>query len=427
MRGPDVLKWTLLAAGAACLAGCVTTDPREGASIGYHLPSTDASATLDLTLASCDSFEATPTLSVSASAGAQPKLYTVWGRDLASSRLSRTVKITVSDSDVINGVNTVSNDRSAQIIGSAIKIGSVALPALLTYKESLTGPKCRPEVRLAWIRSFWLTQQIQALKTELATKPDPKTDGKKIERVNAMAQELAALRTGDGLLHVQTTATIPLTAQASGWTTSPKTALQLDAAPFAKWFQETPEQKTVDEFYGLQFDLASVSAPPVPPPFGKHWASQRGCGQSITVPAVETVRATVSTTGSKLIEGPDKARAALHEDQTFALAQWKPEGAQLCIDAGFGENRTINVAYDGFGRTTSLEWTSDATAENVTSAIAGYAPDINTIGSMNKGATLAHQNAEIDRLKTQQSLNQWRACQEILDAGGYTCPGGGGQ
>ena len=108
--------------------------------------------------------------------------------------------------------------------------------------------------------------------------------------------------------------------------------------------------------------------------------------------------------------------------ETFYATQIESP-ATLCLDVGFGENRTVALKFDSFGRTTSFGWNSEATGEEISGAVAGYASSLTGIAaSLGGPSKLDDQKQEIDQLNTQLTLNQLRKCEAIIDAGGFTCP-----
>ena len=126
--------------------------------------------------------------------------------------------------------------------------------------------------------------------------------------------------------------------------------------------------------------------------------------------------------GEPLYEAPVAgAIEELAAKADFAVAQWsKP--AQLCLDVGFGESRSVSLTFDKFGQTKEFSWTTDARAASVAGALAGIAPDAVALRTALQGpSALAEQKAEVDALETQQKLNKLRACRAILDAGGFNC------
>ena len=94
----------------------------------------------------------------------------------------------------------------------------------------------------------------------------------------------------------------------------------------------------------------------------------------------------------------------------------------LCLDARFGESRTVDLTYDDFGRKLSFKWASEATAEAISGAVTGFASSISDIeGALSGPSQIEQQKEEISRLKTQKELNELRMCEEIIEAGGFQC------
>jgi hypothetical protein len=405
----------ILCLAALGLAGCVSTRTLDAASIDYRLPRTDAQATLELILTGCDPMIVEPTLSVTAVAGAQAKVYHISGDSLGSSTMARSMKIDVNDKGVITAVNSGTTDKRAQIMGDLIKVAAGLAPLIPAAHDFNPPPSlaCGRDARNAVRRYNWLRGQITILREQVAAGPGAPDERRVIKQVNAYAAEAAGMRTGDGILHVATTGDIDL---GDGPPAGP-TALTLDEKPFEKWWDSPRTEAEVNAVFALRW-TASVVTPTIEKVDLGGGKSPRNCGHSMPLPKTETVKVLVTPLAATLLDRDELKKGA---KLTTPLAQWLP-AARLCTDVGFGENRNIGLTFDSFGRTTELQWTSDATLQNISSAAAGAAPDVATVFSTVKGAQLAGQKAEIDQLSTEQLLNQWRACKEILAQGGYSCP-----
>jgi hypothetical protein len=107
--------------------------------------------------------------------------------------------------------------------------------------------------------------------------------------------------------------------------------------------------------------------------------------------------------------------------KTFPISQWGGF-TLLSTSVGLAENRTISFTLDEYGAKTSFGWKTDARAESISGGVAGVLDPVSTLASKIEGQNLADENAEINELQTQQKLNQLRACQAVIEAGGYTCP-----
>lgn len=419
----------LIAPLTMILAGCATTQTLDAASIEYHLPRTDASTSLDLVLSDCNpvTLDANASsLAVTAVAGAQDRTFRITGDAMGSSRMARTMKIAVSDKGVITSINSGATDKTSQIIGDIVKIAATLAPVIPAVHEPNTPPPlpalaCKHEAVQALHRYRWLHQELLKLRDQIANSTDSSDDRKLVKLVNAYAAEAAALRTGDGPLHLMVNVDIDLgttrpSVGADG-VSSNFTPLDIDEQPFTKWFDPAPSKTQINAFFGLQWKAALIRPSVTIVDLGGA-TFLSGCGHSIPLPKAETVKLLVTPAPRSLLSIPGVSDGA---KVVAAVAQWQAP-AQLCTDVGFGENRSIALSYDAFGRTTGLEWSSDAQAANITSALAGASADTASLVSTLKGASLAKQKAEIDQLSTQQSLNQWRACKEILAQGGYSCP-----
>lgn len=420
------------------LAGCASTNPQNGAAISYALPRTDAKLAVDLTLRSCDSdpkLTADAELSLIPVAGAQAERYAILGETLASARIKRSFKLTVSDQGVITGINSENEDQSPQILENVLKTATTIVGALgrplvqdpdkLADEASL---RCTDEVRDAATRSAWLKLRIAQLRGALAsvkTRDDPAL----VKQINLFAREKAALDTG--ILHIQLTAPLKLddfvgdvkTINDSNWTS--QTSVPLDADPFIQWFGPakpssdpkipSAREKLLNAAFGLHWaaswgDVPTITTQPIP-----HAANtSRECGFAIAIPAPRKLDLVVHGTGSALPDG-STASKALYAAQTQSPAS-------LCLDVGFGESRSVALSFDEFGRTTTFEWSSNATAVSGSAAIAGLVSTADSLRSSLEGpSAIEAQEAEIKRLETQQRLNELKACEAIIKSGGFEC------
>ena len=404
------------------LSACETTDAGRGAGISYRMPHTDAAVTLALTLADCTPDKVTlgeADLGVAAVEGARPELWTLEGSALSSVRLKRSLTINTSDNGVLTGVNSTTTDRTPAIVGNVVKTAATLAPLLMTLTESGHLPRaslCGQQVQDALARASLLNTEIGKARWQLSHESDFAKGQALRKTINAYAVELAGLKTG--ILRVESGAALGLTdkPQNAAPPVFADTPLVLDPGPFEKWFGPGDHASQIAGLFGLKATaeivsdakgLSSVAADP---------AKLRACGLKMWVPTSIAVNITVTGTGRAF----GGAIGKLEKSQRLPVSQWS-DPADLCLDAGFGEDRTVNLSFDRFGRTTSLTWSSEASGETISGAVAGMAPDIASIAGTLHPTTVAQQKAEIEALQTQQQVNQLRACKAILDAGGYDC------
>jgi hypothetical protein len=142
------------------------------------------------------------------------------------------------------------------------------------------------------------------------------------------------------------------------------------------------------------------------------------CEQWMLIPPARPVKVVLVPSGEIVVgalETGEKTIAA-----TVPAAQLG-DAAKLYLSATFGENRTVGLKFDKFGRRTEFVWSAEATAANATSALTGVAADASKIVTTLEGRSLAADKLELNRLTTEQNLRKARACQALLDAGATSC------
>lgn len=399
------------------LSACATTEPYGAAGIDYRLPRTDAAVAASYTLTSCDDFSVDADVSLAPQAGAQEAVYHLSGRDLASARIKRDVKISLTEDGVIAAVNASNEDKTPEIIGNVIKtVGALAPVVLGTPLRDRDGqgtaPRlhCKQEVADALSRSKWLGGEIRRLRASLVAQP---SNSSLVKALNRAAKERAALK--DGILKVDTTGSIELNPGTSAG------AVEIDDwTPFTKWFDAPADSNQLGaaliDNYGLSWTARLAEAPPqIAQPQLPAPKSVRPCHFAMAVPAVAVVDVDVKKYGSALPDG-------LEVKKSISAAQWAdPE--KLCLDVGFGESRTVALNFDKYGRTTEFGWGSEATAATVSGAIAGYASDVAGIATALQGRKLAKMKAEIDEIETEQKLSELHKCKMVREAGGDCASG----
>ena len=138
------------------------------------------------------------------------------------------------------------------------------------------------------------------------------------------------------------------------------------------------------------------------------------CRASIAVPAVRSVRILLTPQGAAF-ENPKPTTLDVAASQFDAPAR-------LCVSTAFGENRTVVLAFDPFGRTTKLTWSADARLANAVGAAATSAPDAAALITDVRGARLARDKDDTARLAAENALRIARTCRAALDAGAVVCP-----
>lgn len=392
------MKTLCILLAVAPLAACATTAPLSGGSVDYHLPRTDGAVTLALDLTSCTPIKVVGELALAAKAGAQDQVQRIAGEALASSRIKRDLAITLSDKGVIKSINADNAERTPQIIGSSLK-------TVMTLAASAPGAvaplKCEPSAEAALKRADFIEKEIVALRQELARPTPWEERRRKVKDIDLLAKELGALRAGP--LRVEIKSGVKLDKLGQG-------DLEIGPGPFAKWFGSSASDKVIARQFGLTWTASQLDVTPVVVGAGRT-RSLRKCNLALPTPNPVVVKVSVAGKQGSALE-------RLKAEEAFPAAQLASAN-QLCIDVGFGEARTIKLAFDEFGRTTEFTWSSAATAETVSGAVAGYATDATALyGSLRGKSDLQKQKDEIDRIKTQNELDALRACEAAKAAGG---------
>lgn len=420
---------------ALLLQACGTTNPGDAAGITYRLPRTDAKVTLSIDVLDChykDPKAADPkktpdlglqlkaSLKVDAVAGARDEAFHVNGADLNSSTIKRSLTIGVDDNGVISNINSTSTDQRAVIFGNVAKIGVTLVGTLAAPAGAESTPVIicnkNTENALANLKAAESAMNSAKLNaTSSANRNSTITDTQK--KINALAQLIAGYK---ATLHRDVPGEIEIDELTSD---DKKVEVEFDKSVLSELFDtayvgrghKNPDEGITKEsvkLFNASASLESDTSPSNAVNIEKE-SSLKKCEQAIVLPNARTRTLVVETTGS-LFE-----KKKLHK--SLPVSQLNPNSS-LCLSTTFGENRTISLKMDKFGRVTELIWVSDAQLANITSAIAGTAPDVGTTYEGVRDLGVARDKLELTRLQTEQSLRKARQCQAILDAGGTQCP-----
>ncbi|HUD94948.1 hypothetical protein [Sphingobium sp.] len=392
-----------------CLGGCATTKPLDGADMEYRLPRTDAVVAVTMTIKDCDTFRVDGSIAVTPQAGAGAKAFSIPASSLASARIKRSFKITRNGNDVLIGINSTVADRTPQIAGNVLKTVATLLPVLAAAPVT-TIPQCNALTRSLTVRSKALTEQLKNLNAPpasgapAATPAETKAKG---DDIDAISKQLAAVKTA-----LTITFNVPVTLpEANPGSDGSAAASAMVKDPFGAWFENyTADQVT--KLYGLAWTIKpeATTYTTVVPLHPRN--PSRDCGFKVPIPYATRATLEVVGQGEKVTD--------LKKTLVVYVGQW--DSRELCIDAGFGETRTNELAFDDYGRMTSANWSSEARAETISGAISGSAGDMATVIGTIAPTTVKAQKAEIDELQTQQNYNKIKACEAVIKAGGSTCP-----
>lgn len=415
--------WMVLCAVALLpiLGGCAT-DPKKGASIVYRLPKTQVKVVLSVDVTKCSpSPVLNSTLTINAVALPRDPTYSVDGGQLASSVTKRGLTISVDDRGVISGVNAAVSDQKAVILGNVIKLaatfsaGAVAPQSYDGSSGSTLKILCSTKTKSSLDTADDIERLIDKLST---TVPSETSVESRQKQIGALASQLAVLK---GSLHKEVVATLDIVSLDAG-----QKPLKFDFKPFEALLTTTvtyadKSKISVHGVTALSQGLFAADLAYVPDKAGDALSSgnphgTRDCTMSMKVPSQDRMRFEVLPTGVMI--------TPVHPGENIeaVIPTSMPAGEPLCLSTVFGENRTVGLKFDKFGQVQEFSWSSDATAANVTSAMAGSMPDATGLLKSLHDRDLAADKAELDRLITEQSLRKARACQVALDAGATSCP-----
>lgn len=424
-----MLRFAIFLCLSVAIAGCASTDPGSGAAIQYRLPETKASAVLTLAMVKCPDkngagMELEPSLAIVAKASAGDDLHVIYARDLASVRTKRTLTVNVDDNGVISGINSEVEDRTAAIIANvastAVKVAAIALaPDIDGGNGAQSKLTCKDDFEDIVERASDLKEIVETLQIELA-KADAAASRKELrEEIDAVAFEIARLRTGP--LSKAVVANIPLTLADGAaqdlvfkydglledWFNAPALITTDGAIPNPN---PPTEQERMDAFFGVRLTINDVTAHPV-----QAKAAKDNCKFKIAVPAQTKVTIKLKPSGEALADVGEKAA-------TIPVAQ-RGGDEFVCLSARFAESRSMNMAFNAFGERKSLTWSSGARGEAISGAVASLAESGGTVTSLfDEPSELERQKALIGEVDTRLKYNAAKLCEEAAKAGATSCP-----
>jgi hypothetical protein len=414
----------------------------EAAEITYHLADTELTLSLSLMVDDCtdQGLSATPTLAV-VPVPVRGVSHTIGGHDLAARLKKRDLTIALHENGTIKSINASTENRLAAVLGNVFKFAT-GLATMGTASFVNTKTICKPEVERALEQVVALRTQIANQRQRMTTLTDPQQILQTRQSIEALAEQVAELRTGSLRAELKTTVRPALPKGSS--TKALQIAVEWPNGTLAD-LVKTPEQATAQ---ARRFDvLLEVELPNV---------AERAEGDA---PACDDNRCPFlivrEAPPTKLIvraKTPASWRPSTTETQTapatrqdamspssrstsetpqrdLVLAELRVPIGQfgslhyLPLRARFGQSRTVKLEFDQFGRRTSFTWGSNAAAEGVTSGLVDLIGAANAYHTAATGQTsLQEQQARVTELETRLKLNKLLACEEILLAGGYACP-----
>lgn len=420
------------------LSGCATTAPLSGASIQYKLPATSAEVKIELFLEKCEIVAGDPEIkirnisSLKAVAGKRDETYSVSGDQLAASWIKRDINITTDERGVLKSINSTNEDRTVAALTNIVKTGvSIAKVALGVPSGAgfIPGPpvevplfECNEDTTDALKDITRLKVNLKSARERLAIARGNGLLGlDHITKMNAIATEV--VRVQNTKLKVEFSKKIKFPSAQE------QVILELDYAKIGKkWLNFYPgitrsPEDVLHEYFGVIWSAKPVS-PQITRAYVKKLKKTKACRAYVYTPNTNRGLIVVESTGLALLT-EDKSDGVISPAISMTVktpvGQWG-DPDQLCIDARFGENRTTNLTYDKFGRRTSFAWKSNASVEGATGGMPSLIDGANTLyTTLSSPGDLAIQKAEVGRLTIVQSYNQLKACEAIIEAGGYSC------
>jgi len=421
---------------------------KSAASIKYYLPKTNASLTANLVLRECGPIpKAKPTLVVATTAGADKEaVFAISGPTLSSWRVKQDLTIKLHDTGTISSINSTVEDRTGSIFGGLLKfVASIFLPVKSEEEFPVSGYICNGKTQAAIDEVKTLEKKIAELRVSIPNQSAAEVKAA-VEAINVLAQRIAALRTGP--LRLEYKAKIDLSAPTgterrdispkegnlSKWFEKPKVIDEKIVAAAKKGMSPGLTNPEIEEklketlpAFKLNYTLSAVTksesnrnTETAKSEVDLGCPQDVDCDRSLVFREPVMARLTINGPAGWVGISPD---GKLYE-ATIPIAQWG-ELSFLRLSAKVLQKRTVDLAFDKFGRKTSFAWKSEAKGDTLAGALGGASETVTAIRTGLKGKTDAEKDAALaTELETQQKLNKFLACQEILDAGGFACPGG---
>lgn len=416
----------------------------EASTIRYTLPDTRAKVDVILTLESCDGApsaraDVTITPYATRSAPDDELSFELRGSELESFWKKRDVKIELHPHGALKTVNAGSKDATAGIIGGFIKL----IAGAAGDNDALAPTACNDATNNALTQYNKTKAKLNTLRSSLATSNDPASVAKHIA---ALAEELARLETGG--LQIKLSKHINF---ARGQRVDDQTKqfkyfatggiLRWKRSAFNKWFVP-PSQNPADGEIDL-FSLAYCVRPTTVPNNGSCDKAEAGVLASLIAAAAEKATCAQGNKSCKktiVMRDPLDARMIISTVDTrfsnrgspvtpgttvaqsdFSLAQWGTL-SYLDLSVGFGGERSVSLALDGFGRKTQFGWTSNARGEGIVNGLNTINDAYSAAKTTADGESLQAMKDRVAELETLQKLNKLENCAAILENGGFECP-----
>lgn len=430
------------------LVGCASQPPggagastSDAASIKYNLPYTHARVTTTLTLKSCQ-----PTVKAAASVAITPvaapspvdeEQFEISGSALRSLRKDREVSVSLHENRALKAVNASVTDKTPTIIGNVIKLAT-----LFAAPSTTKTLACTPEIDGVLTNAKLLEEKITKLQKKYY---DSTHNADKVisDQINVLAAELARLNTGP--LQVKLSKTVAIQPEINaGYITWNK-------SHFRKWVEHTEGIETPGKLLSSVKDFKLIyciwnenekgsctkkladdgnlilacrlaekkddECKDVPTYSPNHVNCKR-CTDTLVFREPVMANFVVASGSDSFI----RASETEMKSQKMMISQWG-KAEELPMSVGFGGSKSLSLTLDPFGQRTAFSWKSGSSAEAVTGALATLGEKFVEFRDRDDGESLSELTSEATYLEAQQKLNRLEACREIIESGGYVCPG----
>ena len=416
---------------ALILAGCATSSPADirAASLTYALPETRLLIGLDLVLTGCSGqyFQFEPTLTLAAQAVAGSQRHTVSAAALSSFSQKRDVGIQLYDNGTLKSVSASASDRSLAIVANTFKLTTWLVGSAGLAATDVVVPGCNQATERATSRLRDLERLRAALQQHLVGSKDPEVIHHARVAIDAVAGEIADLRSGPLRLELKATVSPPARDNLLQDGQAPSVEVVWQDAEFIKWVALEHTGATARRF-GLNISLWAISssgdkldkAHAISPDESAPECGRRPCPYLLLrSPVMANVE--VRPTLPDLWRSVPATKGALGEARV-PIAQWG-NLTNLPLSAAFGDSRALKMELDPYGRVVALGIVSEARGEVLTAGLIATS-DAGTAlkATLARPTEFQQQVAKIAELEALQKYNKLIKCEEVLKAGGYTCP-----
>jgi hypothetical protein len=441
-----------LVTATSFLAACGANQERpsdlrpSAAQFTYFSPATKVKLVGDFILSSCDErgVQVSSTLDLVTSGAANTAApLRLDAAELRSARQKRELAIELHDNRTIKSLNASSSDRTGAIITNVLKAvtsiaGVVTGAGMLRDDSAPNDTHCNLGTLKALNLAANLRQRIANQRTAMvgASAADAEKIGLQID---ALAKQLALVTTS--MLTISVSKPVPLGDQ-------PGTGvIRWTISDLGKWFLEDPDSSQTsgtvcraikaEDFVARSGAAAcsaetsilaigySVTAASVADVADRVAASRcaganapRECGRTIVLASPVAAKVEFTSLSDSII---GHSSGDVLGSQAITVPQWGP-ATYLPLGVGLFQSRTIGFTFDQFGNRQSFKWSSEATAENATSAIVSAAEAGASAIKKAEGPTdAAEWKAQADELEARMRLNKLKLCEEAIRNGATKC------